>query len=228
MSSAPDNAVPALADEVPTHRPPPARRARRPRHPRRRHRARRQLRCLHRRVLDPVPGIPSATGVPITLQTFAVILAGLVLGWRRGGLAALLYLAIGLAGVPIFAERRRRTGRAGRSVASGYLLAFPFGAAAAGALGSLAIRWSARAPRPVPAGGSRSCRSPGSRPACWSSTWPASPADGPLRHVAARGARRRRPVHPGRHLKSVAGRCGGGTALPGVPRHAALPPLTAP
>ena len=39
----------------------------------------------------PVPG----SAVPITLQTFGVMLAGLVLGARRGALAALLYLAVG-------------------------------------------------------------------------------------------------------------------------------------
>jgi len=86
-----------------------------------------------------LPGIPTGSGVPITLQTFAVILSGLVLGWRRGALAVLLYLAVGLAGVPIFAEA---TG--GLAVLSkpsaGYLLAFPFGAALAGLLATPAAR----------------------------------------------------------------------------------------
>ena len=50
-----------------------------------------------------VPAIPTGTGVPITLQTFGVVVAGLVLGARRGSLAVLLYLAVGLAGVPVFA-----------------------------------------------------------------------------------------------------------------------------
>jgi biotin transport system substrate-specific component len=90
-----------------------------------------------------LPGIPTPSGVPITLQTFGVILAGLVLGWRRGGLAALLYVALGLAGLPIFAE-----GTGGLVVLSkpsvGYLLAFPFAAALAGALGGLALRLAPR------------------------------------------------------------------------------------
>ncbi len=78
-----------------------------------------------------VPSIPTGANVPITLQTFAVVLAGLVLGWRRGALAVLLYLAVGFAGVPVFADGRSGLGvLAGASV--GYLLAFPFAAALAG------------------------------------------------------------------------------------------------
>lgn len=78
-----------------------------------------------------IPGIPTGTGVPVTLQTFGVVLAGLVLGWRRGALAVLLYLAVGLAGVPVFSG-----GTGGLAVlggpSAGYLLAFPFAAALAG------------------------------------------------------------------------------------------------
>ncbi|WP_028048063.1 biotin transporter BioY [Cellulomonas sp. URHD0024] len=80
-----------------------------------------------------LPGIPTGTSVPITLQTFGVTLAGLVLGWRRGGLAVLLYLVLGLAGLPIF------SGGAGgvavlQGASAGYLLAFPVGAVVAGLL----------------------------------------------------------------------------------------------
>lgn len=42
------------------------------------------------------------TPVPITLQTFAVLLAGVALGSRYGGLSQALYVAIGLGGVPWF------------------------------------------------------------------------------------------------------------------------------
>ena len=45
------------------------------------------------------PAIPVAGGVPITLQTLAVVLAGLVLGPVRGFLAALLYVLVGMAGL---------------------------------------------------------------------------------------------------------------------------------
>lgn len=44
--------------------------------------------------------IPSA--VPFTLQTFAVFLALLVLGGRRGTTAILLYILIGAVGLPVF------------------------------------------------------------------------------------------------------------------------------
>ena len=43
-------------------------------------------------------------GIPITLQTFFAILAGLLLGKRNGALAMLVYALIGLAGLPVFAE----------------------------------------------------------------------------------------------------------------------------
>jgi biotin transport system substrate-specific component len=41
---------------------------------------------------------------PITLQTFFAILAGLILGSRRGALAMTVYMFIGLAGAPVFAR----------------------------------------------------------------------------------------------------------------------------
>lgn len=41
--------------------------------------------------------------VPITGQTFAVLMLGALLGSRRGSLSVLLYLAEGAAGLPIFA-----------------------------------------------------------------------------------------------------------------------------
>lgn len=43
-------------------------------------------------------------GVPITLQTFFAILAGLVLGSRLGAFSMFVYMMLGLFGVPIFAQ----------------------------------------------------------------------------------------------------------------------------
>lgn len=48
-------------------------------------------------------GIPLGTGVPVTLQTLAVVLAGAVLGPWRGAAAVVIYLVLGTAGAPIFA-----------------------------------------------------------------------------------------------------------------------------
>lgn len=45
--------------------------------------------------------IPSA--VPFTMQTFGIFLAVAVLGGKRGSLAVLVYLLLGLVGVPVFA-----------------------------------------------------------------------------------------------------------------------------
>jgi len=42
--------------------------------------------------------------VPITLQTFFVILAGMLLGRRLGLTSVLIYIFMGLAGIPVFAE----------------------------------------------------------------------------------------------------------------------------
>ena len=71
--------------------------------------------------------------VPITGQTFAVLLSGAVLGARRGFLALLLYLTEGLIGLPVFAG-----GAAGPAVlvgpTAGYLVGFPFAAAVTGML----------------------------------------------------------------------------------------------
>lgn len=43
-------------------------------------------------------------GVPITLQTFFAVLAGLILGSRLGAISMTVYMFIGLAGAPVFAK----------------------------------------------------------------------------------------------------------------------------
>lgn len=46
----------------------------------------------------------SVWAVPFTLQTMAVMLAGLFLGERYGFLAAAVYVVMGLLGIPVFAK----------------------------------------------------------------------------------------------------------------------------
>lgn len=73
-----------------------------------------------------VPGSP----VPVTGQTFAVLLAGTALGAWRGLAAMALYLAAGAAGLPWFAEGTSGTGMP----TLGYVLGFVLAAPLAGAL----------------------------------------------------------------------------------------------
>lgn len=46
--------------------------------------------------------IPMPSGVPITLQTFAVAFAGYLLGAKKGTVSILLYIGIGAVGLPVF------------------------------------------------------------------------------------------------------------------------------
>jgi biotin transport system substrate-specific component len=73
------------------------------------------------------------TPVPITGQTFAVLLGGLAVGTRRGAAGMLLYLVLGLVGVPWFAG-----GDHGMSMLSapsfGYVIGFVFAACVLGQL----------------------------------------------------------------------------------------------
>lgn len=80
-----------------------------------------------------LPAINVTGLVPITLQTFGVLLAGAVLGPLRGFLAVLLYLALGAAGLPVFSGGAAGlTALAGTT--AGYLIGFPLAAALTGFL----------------------------------------------------------------------------------------------
>lgn len=46
--------------------------------------------------------IPMPLGVPMTMQTFAITLAGILLGSKKGALASLIYILLGAVGVPVF------------------------------------------------------------------------------------------------------------------------------
>ena len=80
------------------------------------------------------------TPVPITGQTFGVLLAGALLGPRRGALAMLVYLAEGLAGLPVFAGGASAWSPSQLGVpviigpSAGYLFSFPIAAFAVGFL----------------------------------------------------------------------------------------------
>lgn len=50
--------------------------------------------------------IPLPTGVPITIQIFGVALVGIILGWRLGVLATVVYILLGAVGLPIFSNFR--------------------------------------------------------------------------------------------------------------------------
>ncbi|MBG6085764.1 biotin transporter BioY [Zhihengliuella flava] len=95
-------------------------------------------------VLALIPAIPvGPLGVPITLQTLGVALCGLILGGLRGSTAALLYVVVGLAGVPIFAKFSGGLAVLAGPTA-GYLIAFPLNALITGALATLVLRRTRR------------------------------------------------------------------------------------
>lgn len=74
-----------------------------------------------------IPGTP----VPVTLQTFAVLVAGAGLGWKAGGASQLLYIALGALGMPVYAD-----GASGWEITTGatagYLVGFVVAAAVVG------------------------------------------------------------------------------------------------
>lgn len=70
------------------------------------------------------------TPVPLSLQTFAVLLSAAALGPYRAGAAMLLYLAAGMGGLPWFAEQRSGIG----FPSFGYIVGFALAAVLVGAL----------------------------------------------------------------------------------------------
>ncbi len=67
------------------------------------------------------------TPVPFTLQTFAVLLAGGLLGKRNGAISQGLYLLLGVAGLPVFSGLGSGLARL-IGPTGGYLLSFPVAA----------------------------------------------------------------------------------------------------
>lgn len=78
-----------------------------------------------------IPKIDLPLGVPITLQTLGVMLAGCLLGPKRGLQAMLLFLAAVALGLPLLSGGRGGLG-AFFAPSSGYLLGWPLGALVTG------------------------------------------------------------------------------------------------
>ena len=82
------------------------------------------------------------TPVPFTLQPFAVILVGLVLGPVAAFSAMMLYLAEGAAGLPVFTPQGLGGIAQLLGPTAGYLFSYPLAAAAAGAIARLSSRFA--------------------------------------------------------------------------------------
>lgn len=78
-------------------------------------------------VLGFIPPIALPFGVPITLQTLGVMLAGTILGARLGGISLLIFVLLVTAGTPILSG-----GRGGLGIllgaTGGYVLSWPIAA----------------------------------------------------------------------------------------------------
>lgn len=87
---------------------------------------------LTARISVALPGNP----VPFTMQNFGILVVGGALGLRRGSVAAIVYVLLGVVGLPFFAE-----GRGGLQViwgaTGGYLIGFIVAAALVGRLAEL-------------------------------------------------------------------------------------------
>ncbi len=73
------------------------------------------------------------TPVPVTGQTFAVLVVGGALGWQRGAASMALYMMLGAAGLPFYAGGERGW-EAATGATAGYLVGFVVAAAAVGHL----------------------------------------------------------------------------------------------
>jgi biotin transport system substrate-specific component len=101
------------------------------------------LTAICAQVKFPVPGSP----VPITGQTFAVLLAGAALGPARGAASQLVYLLMGLVGMPVYSGRT-----SGPEILFGATGGYIFGFVLAAAVVGLAARhgWDRTVRRALP------------------------------------------------------------------------------
>jgi biotin transport system substrate-specific component len=78
--------------------------------------------CAH--IVIPLPWTP----VPITGQTFGVLLVAVLLGARRGAISLILYLLEGAAGLPVFQPLGLPGLARFAGPTAGYLFSYPFAA----------------------------------------------------------------------------------------------------
>lgn len=86
--------------------------------------------------------IPLPGGVPMTLQTLIIALAGAVLGSKKGFWSTVIYILIGAIGVPVFAGWTGGIG-AIMGMTGGFLVSFPLIALFTGLGDEISVRLSA-------------------------------------------------------------------------------------
>jgi len=79
---------------------------------------------------------PFGASVPITLQTLAPMMAGAILGWKRGMASAVVFLALVAVGLPLLAG-----GRGGLGLFVGPSAGYLFGWIAGTAVIGLLVQW---------------------------------------------------------------------------------------
>jgi biotin transport system substrate-specific component len=87
--------------------------------------------------------VPMPAGVPMTLQTFIVPMAAVVIGTRNGTLSTMLYILLGAVGLPVFAGMRGGID-ALLGPTGGFIFSFPFMALITGVGYTLAIKISGK------------------------------------------------------------------------------------
>lgn len=74
---------------------------------------------------------PLPNGVPVSMQTFAVPLVAVILGAKRGAIASIIYICLGLIGLPVFSGFTSGIGVL-FGPTGGFILSFPIFALFAG------------------------------------------------------------------------------------------------
>lgn len=74
--------------------------------------------------------------VPFTLQTMCILLAGLILGGKKGTIAILIYILVGAVGMPVFANFKGGIGTIFMQT-GGFIMSFPIMAYCAGKIAEM-------------------------------------------------------------------------------------------